>query len=392
MMKIAIVFMRFPTQREAFASNEVKTLSQKGIEIETYSLRFKSSQINKLIEERNIEHISCSHFNLTTILLFIPLIFKRLREFLFLVHFVFKNHLIDFSELMKGLVLLPRYLQILDKLIEGNYDVIHLYWSHYPSIIGLAYKRFYPNRKLTMSLAAYDLRMKYIGSKLLINVADCVTTHSNFNVSKIDELNDQYKSIKIIYRGVPNYVGEKLVEKDKYKVVSVGALIKAKGFDDVLRAFEILKRKNSNYYLNIYGSGHYHSKLKELVIKLQLEDVSFKGHLSHSKLMDEIGSSSIFVFMSHVERLPNVVKEAIMNKCFCVVSRTEGIEELFAHKDESIVNIGDYEAAGQKICEYIDKPQKFERIIEDNYQHIKNNFSLNKTSDQYLQMWKSISQ
>lgn len=389
-MRIAIVTMQFPTQREAFASNEIKKLSQKGIMIDTYSLRFKSNQFNILIKERILERISCSHFNMVTIVQFIPLIFKRFREFLFLLRLIFKFHLLEFTELIKGLTLMPRHLQILDKLIKGNYNVVHLYWSHYPSIIGLAYKRFYPNRILTMSLAAYDLKMKYVGSQKLMPIADCVTTHSQVNVGKIDQINDKYKRLEVIYRGVPDYIAYTSMPKEEFMVSSVGALIKAKGFQDVIRAYDIIKNAYPGYYLNIYGKGPYDSELRNLIDRLQVKDISFKGHLSHCKLMNEIGSSSIFVFMSHDERLPNVVKEAIMNRCYCVVSKTVGIEELFAHPSESIVDIGDYKAAAQKVIEFIKNPEKYDKIIEDNFDHIRRNFSLDKTTDKYIQMWNSL--
>jgi glycosyltransferase involved in cell wall biosynthesis len=383
--------MQFPSQREAFASNEVRELAKKDIKIDAYSLRIESDQIKRLIVERSLEKISCSHYNFISTLQFIPLIIKRFQPFIFMLKFVFSHHLFEIKELAKNLVLLPRYLQILDSIISGNYDVVHLYWSHYPSIIGLAYKKFYPNRGLTMSLAAYDLRKKYIGSQKLIPISDCVTTHSEFNVSKINEISNKYKSLKVIYRGVPEYVGGRSIIKDKYKISSVGALIKEKGFEDVLKAYKSIKKSNPRYYLNIYGTGPYESKLKELVDTLKLKDVIFKQHLPHKTLMDEIGSSSIFIFMSHVERLPNVVKEAIMNKCFCVTSRTEGIEELFIHKEASIVEIGDHNAASKKILDFINDPISYRQITEDNCEHIKLNFSLEKTTDKYIQLWKSIS-
>jgi glycosyltransferase involved in cell wall biosynthesis len=70
------------------------------------------------------------------------------------------------------------------------------------------------------------------------------------------------------------------------------------------------------------------------VCPLGLEDkVMFLGHVSQKKLLVKMANANFFLLMSRYEseRLPNVVKEAMYQRCIVVTSDTQGINELVNH-------------------------------------------------------------
>ena len=89
-------------------------------------------------------------------------------------------------------------------------------------------------------------------------------------------------------------------------LVYVGRLIHAKGVQDLLRAFELVKQRVPEASLTIVGDGEYRPALEGLADP----EVEFLGELPQEKVADVLARADVFVHPSYSEGQPSAVAEA----------------------------------------------------------------------------------
>lgn len=319
--------MTFPAPTETFLSNNTKALSEQGKEVIVFSLLQKHKDHNKLIEQRGLSKIklnSCDVLNYmagSIISIFHPLLT------LGLVGFILFNT--RGKHLLKSLILIPRVFYIWSKIRKTKPDVVNLLWGHYPVLVGFLIKRTNPEILLSMGLLAYDLEMGYGGSGAIVPYVDFIWTQASINIAQIEKLGFNRIPIRVIYDGLDPKVSLGRNEKQPFSIITIGRLIKSKGMDLCIRAFSLIADLFPESRFHILGDGPERKNLEELATQLGIsERVIFRGHVSMEEVAAELAASDVFLFMSYGERLPNVVKEAMLNKALCVVSETPGIGEL----------------------------------------------------------------
>lgn len=84
------------------------------------------------------------------------------------------------------------------------------------------------------------------------------------------------------------------------QIVSVGRFVEKKGFDDLLRALAIVKRKTKKKFVcNIIGGGPLESRLRAMTSELNLEDVvSYKGYMKVEKITDYFRGMHLYMQLS----------------------------------------------------------------------------------------------
>ncbi len=391
-VKIFFITMQFPNPREAFASKEIGHLKQQGVDASVFSYRTRHPLTDELIEERALKDIPLSFTNSASVFNSIFIGLSHPKVLFTLLYFIFKFHYNEFHHLVKTLILAPRTLELFKEIKQQQPDVVHLYWSHYPSLLGILIKKFLPNIKVTMSLAAYDIRLNYKGSRFLAPLADKVTTHCKKNIPIILEYGISPSHISVAYRGIANkYFQGDIHQKTPFSIITAGALVKEKGMDEVILIYEQIKANFPMAILTILGNGPELENLKQLVKKRRIQGVEFGGHVSHTRLMSAMATHEIFLFMSHKERIPNVAKEAIANYCYPVVSNTVGIDELIQDGvTGSIIPIHDKEAACIAIQKAFKEPARVKAEKDLAYQHVKKHFNLEIELQTYFSLWQSL--
>lgn len=176
-------------------------------------------------------------------------------------------------------------------------------------------------------------------------------------------LESRFKAIgnKVVTIGNPvdvDYVEKKSVEFDPFvnfrnevKIVSAGRLVYQKGFDVLLKAFNIVRESVPNVRLFILGDGAERDNLESLARELRIEDfVNFVGWVSNPypyfRLCD------VFVLPSRYEGMPNVLLEALA--CGTKVVATDcptGPREILGVDGQCgwLVPVDDYEALAKAI-------------------------------------------
>lgn len=99
-------------------------------------------------------------------------------------------------------------------------------------------------------------------------------------------------------------------ESRKKIILAVGRYNKVKGYDMLIRAFEIFSKTNQDYILRIVGDGPERNNLQELATKLNLQEKIQLSGMSNN-VIDEYMKADFFALSSLVEGFPMVLLEAM---------------------------------------------------------------------------------
>lgn len=399
-MNVVYVTMQFPVPSETFLSLDVETLRTKGVNVEVLGLRPPHSDGGKLKAQRGHDGMYFRNFTFSTFLDFLKFSILNIPALLALLTWTIYINRRSLTHILKSLILIPSVGGQFYRISRVQPDVVHLFWGHYPSMVGYLVRKYLPKTVLTQFLGAHDLVANYPGSIALGRRADFVFTHSRSNLPVIHARGIPDDKIKVVYRGVDCRINNDFCEVDrvsevKYVFLTASRLIIEKGVDDSIKVFCSFLEKHPSSVLYIAGDGPDRGKLEGLVRTLGCSDrVFFLGHVDQRKLLSRMSASDIFLFMSRYEseRLPNVVKEAMFRRCLVVTTDTTGIEELVENgKSGFIVPQGDVASAVQMIESVIIDPSIQERIKANAFEIISDRFNVQRNMEQYMKLWSMAS-
>jgi glycosyltransferase involved in cell wall biosynthesis len=389
-MNIWFILMQFPAPREVFVNNDVEMLNRLGENISVHSLRPKHHRYKKLVVERRMTSLTHTHNSLNNTMFGLMFGLLNLKKFIAIISFIIKNHYSNSQHILKSLVLMPRVLQLFSIFEVERPDVVHLYWSHYPSMLGFLIKKYFPNTILTMNFVAYDLHQRYSGSYIVAQKANHIFSITKFDKSTLVDLGINEEKISTVYHGLlPEIFETKLKSKIKGRIISVGAFVPGKNMLDVVRTFALIQKKNPDVSLVLLGDGPLMPEAIKYVSNKRLTNVTFKGHVSNNEVINYLSEAEVFLFLSSNERLPNVIKEAMSQLCACVILDTPGIRELVKSDDYGIVLD---ELNLQKVCnavnQILEDNSLFSTISENSYSFVKKQFNVEENIQQMRKIWR----
>ncbi len=175
-----------------------------------------------------------------------------------------------------------------------------------------------------------------------------------------------YKLVKWVFSGGLCFKGhskKKVDNKDPFVIVTASRLVYRKGVRLTIRSFaQYLKTYNENALLKIIGDGSEFDALHKIVNELKIEDnVSFLGWLDSEKLINELVSSDVFLYLSLRETpIPSILNEAMSLGLPIITLDIPGLQELY------------YQNVGIKISasapdDAIKKTAKALKLLHDDY-------------------------
>jgi len=393
-MKIAYITSQFPVPSETFAAGDVLELQRFGHEVHVFGYRFNHPAMSAMVAERSLQSISMENSSPVRFAGGLMLMLAQPRLAYQLVSWLVLMEIRQPETLFRSLLLSPAFFWILHRLRRIKPDIVHLFWGHYPSILGFLVQRAMPQVKLSLFLGAHDLTARMRISAFMGQRADFVFTHARANLPLLEELGIPGSRVTVVHRGIDAGALDRIIssvprQKEHGLVLSAGRLQAFKGFDDTLRIFAALQEKHGDLRLGILGDGPEKDALMQLAEDLGIRaSVRFYGHLPHQEVIRLMAASPLFLFMSRHdgERLPNSVKEAMFCRCICISTDTVGIEELIDNGKTGFIvpkaDIGAAESLAEKVlCDV------FASIPEAARQKIYNDFSRIKAMQQYVDAW-----
>lgn len=393
-MKICYITMKFPAPSETFAANDIRTLLRLGAQVSVHSLLGPWQGSGALLQERDLSTLEVTHGGIKSTFSGLWHAFTQPWLAFSLIGWLLRHCVTHPRHLAKSLLLVPRAVDIFVGIKKKQPDVVHLFWGHYPTLVAFLVKKYRPNIVLTIFLGAYDLGREFPGTPDVARRADAVWTHAQFNINKILSLGVPVQKIHVAYRGIDlNRIGAVACQRIRHRIVSAGRLIPLKGMEAVLAAVQIIRNKWPDTTLVLMGEGPERPRLEKLASEWGMQDaVIFRGHVPHDEVLTEMSAAEIFLLLSRSERLPNVAKEAMASGCVCIVTNTEGIDELITHgKSGFIVS---QEAAPEEAAEIVTKVFMNEDLRSDIQSHametLREQFDVDASMRKYLENWSLL--
>ena len=309
----------------------------------------------------NFKNFDVYIFKLIDIPFFIfPGIFKTVNDYRF-NHFLNKNNIINIDIIHAHVAYPSAYIANSIKDCEGVKKIIQ---HHGLDVIQLNNCRF----KFFRILQRRYLKYKSI---LELNKFDY-----NIGVSKL-VLNQLYKFPKyqpkseyVFYNGVDTKKFYKIkVEKNKkYTIGCVANFWKLKDHILLIKAVELLHKKNNNLCLRLVGTGPTLSECYNYVVKNNLTNIiSFESEMSHEHLNLFYNEIDLFVLPSYYEALGCVYMEAWATNTPFIAIKGQGISELLQSKDKiySLANAKDVSSLIECILKNMNSKRHF--VFDKNY-------------------------
>lgn len=138
----------------------------------------------------------------------------------------------------------------------------------------------------------------------------------------------------------------------------IGRLIDYKGLDILFKSLELFKKNGNCFKLDILGAGIEEKKLKELSIKLGLEEnVFFRGFQNYSNKVEYIKNCDVFFITSkqsksRLEGGPLTLVEAMALEKICIVSDSVGFAYYLNNDNSLVFQSGSVNSLFEKLIEF----------------------------------------
>ena len=391
-MNVAYVTSAFPASSETFAGTDIRALRSHGADVTVYTLKPEQPNARALQEQWKMTDVPVRHLTASRVASGLAYALQHPGLAALAVWTTVRDNWRTPRHLAKGLAILPSAFAVLRQLAEDEPDVVHIFWGHFPAIVGVLARRALPGAVVTTFLGAYDLHERYRTSVTLANLADGMFTHVHANVPTIVSLGVDEEKVRAIPRGVD--LGRFQLgngAKIPQRIAAVGRMVEDKGFQNVVEAFARVRAKWPEATLHLIGDGAYRAELERMVQERGIGGVTFRGFLPHPEVFAALEKAEVFMLLSPSERLPNAVKEAMAAGCVCVVSDTPGIEELVRPGvDGFVVQDTDWDGAAEAIERTFADPALRARMSENARAHIDEAYSSVRNMGLYHRLWQRM--
>lgn len=171
------------------------------------------------------------------------------------------------------------------------------------------------------------------------------------------------------------------------RIVSIGRLHWKKGFETGIYAINVLVKKGYKVNYKIIGDGPEFEKLKYLICHFNLNDVvEIIGSLDHVHVVTEIDNSDLVIIPSIQEGCSNVALEAQARGRFCIVSDSEGMNEVIENnKTGYIFPRNDFNKLADLIIDYLNIDESTKTSLSEySVNRIRSEFSRGQQLDKWL--------
>ena len=146
-------------------------------------------------------------------------------------------------------------------------------------------------------------------------------------------------------------------DENRVVIISVGRLVQAKGYDDMIEAFAIVHQRDPRTILVIAGAGSLFDKIKKKISDMQLEEsVNCLGE--RSDISQLLAASDIYASSSHREGLPVALLEAMIAGLPIVATSVGDIPKVITPETGIIVPPHEPACLADALSDLINAPEK----------------------------------
>ena len=191
---------------------------------------------------------------------------------------------------------------------------------------------------------------------------------------------------------IPNPIDMKrlpvITGSNKKIVMYLGWVIKEKGIEELLKAWEQIYEENREWVL--YVVGPYHDEYyKYLNQQYNLQGVKFWGEKPHSEAMKLLNEASIFVLPSYTEGCPYSVMEAMALAKPVVATAVGNIPDMLSENCGIVIEPKSCKEIEEAVKRFISSP--FERNLSGYcaYGKAERQYRIDHVVEMYVSCWRS---
>lgn len=398
-MKIAYLTSRYPAVSHTFILREITALRERGLEIDTFSIR-RASPGDILGQQARQEAEQTRWLIPPDKGVLLKAMFRTLsghpgRAIRTLCQAV-GGHGMTLRRRLQWLAYWGEAMMLAYWLKQGSYQRLHVHFGNNGASTGM----------LAAALAGIPFSMTVHGSELLdphkhrlaekVAAADHVVCVSFFGRSRLMLLcpPQQWHKIRVIRCGQrigDTTIAESVREPDRpARIICVGRLSVEKGHLVLLDALAALK-KTLDFRCTLIGDGPLRREVEQRINTLGLQDqVTLAGSLPHDEVVGWYDQADAVVLSSFSEGVPVVLMEAMQRGRPVVATWVGGIPELVSHGESGLlVAPGNADALNQALHTLLSDHAMADRMGRAAAQIVRNSFNESQSADELIAMFKN---
>ncbi|WP_025209480.1 glycosyltransferase [Hippea sp. KM1] len=281
--------------------------------------------------------------------------------------------------------------------IGKNFDIIHAHASHAHTIC--AFSKVH-NKKPLIYTRRVDYKpkkdpitkFKYRNTDKIACVARyvCEVLRHTIGIEEFEVIHSATNPL--LEESVDLEKVESIKGQFKHSTIigTATALTEQKNIPNLISAAEIILRKRKDIVFLVLGEGHLREKLEGLVKRKGLEN-RFRFMGFKKDIENYIKAFDLFVLPSDYEGLSGAVLNAMLLKVPVVSTDAGGLSEAVFNRETGIlVERNRPEDLAEAIEIVLDDRDLGEKIIENAYKLVKENFSVDKMVEKYVELYEQL--
>lgn len=394
-IRIAYIGMEIPALSATFIYNEIISLENNNFRVVPISVHYPNTpadgnSINKLKD--NTYFLYQESFR-TFILANLKCMFKSTGSY-------FRTLLMSLIDSLKtgimshtGIGILYRFFvasNVAEIISKSGCLHIHSHFAHVATDIAM-YASGISGIPFSFTSHANDLFERGWLLKEKVERSKFAVTISGYNYRFLLDKGAPQNKIHIIHCGVDTGSFCTQIRESVNKIPKIGAIgrmVEKKGFDTLINACEILKKKKQSFYLEIAGSGPLYNDLKRQIDTKNLsEKIHLIGAIPHDQIPDWLKEKDIFVLPckrdkhGDMDGIPVVLMEAMAIGVPVISSKISGIPELVEDGISGLlIDENNAEALSGSIIKILTDKHLRVTVIKNAIKKVKNEFDLSKNT------------
>lgn len=235
----------------------------------------------------------------------------------------------------------------------------------------------------------------------LFSTASAVTTSSQFLRGRVIGLGAPESQVHVVPMGADTQAIEfrpRTLDSGPLRVLSVGRLIEAKGFEYAIAALALCKERGLRVHYRLAGGGELSAELKALSAKLRVtEQIEFAGAVPHRELARSYAWAQVFLMPSvrakrgDEESQGLVLQEAQAAGLPVIATDVGGIAEgLVPDVTGLLVAPRDPEALAAALCQIANSSERWAEMGARGRELVERKFSVGTMTERFLRLYKSL--
>ena len=388
--KVAYVLSQFPSYDETFILREMKGVERNGLELSIFSLRPFG---DKIVHKDALSFLNRTYYApfLLSVRLWMAHFYylanrpiKYLKALVSILFPYFRKP----NVMVRNLVFFPKSVYFARIIDKQGISHVHAGWATYPATAGLVISKL-SGASFSFAGHAHDIHIDSTALSRKINAAEFVVTCTAHNKEYLQSLcgNGTAEKVHVSYHGLdltrfePN--GRKQ-QNNEYHILSVGSLLKCKGFNYLIEACAKLRNHGMKFKCVIVGGGKLETELREKIAQLQLnEHIELVGYVTQEEIVKYYHWADVFTFAAVLEihwGIPNVVVEAAAAKVPVIITPLPSLSELIEDgKSGLFVPNRDALSLSEALKSLYKQPSARQSLAEAAYHNVQEKFDENKT-------------